>query len=152
MSEKQTATSSPDGSSRRSRGDPGLDKPFEASESRGSTDEDVKIAKEMALAIQNNPDLTPAELRDLMAQAEARRAASLKTPSRKSPLLKQISKNVKSSVKKAFKPGSAQSTPDRDTSEAVPRSSVRLGDFVEGSVQDERGSTPAIRIKMSSVR
>lgn len=125
---ESASPTSVDGSKRKSRSmGPDLD----TSESKDSVDNDVKLAKEMALAIQNNPNLTPSELRELMAQAEARRSA--KTQSKKSPLLKQISKGVKSSVKKAFKAGSAQSTPERDIPEFGNRNSVRLDDFLEGN-------------------
>lgn len=71
-------------------------------------DEEIRVAKAMALAIQQNPHLTPAELKDLMTRARA----PMKSPSTrtsKSPLLKTLSKGVKSSVKKAFK------TPERES-------------------------------------
>lgn len=64
-------------------------------------DEEIRVAKAMALAIQQNPQLTPAELKDLMTRARAPvKSPSIRTT--KSPLLKTFSKGVKSSVKKSL--------------------------------------------------
>jgi Protein ENHANCED DISEASE RESISTANCE 2, C-terminal/PH domain len=101
--------------------------------SNNDIDNDVMVAREVAFAIQKNPNLTPAELKHLMAKAEASRLPPTPANSKKSPMLKSLSKGVKSSVKKALKPSASHSASDRALSETAttPRGNDRLGDFLE---------------------
>lgn len=106
-------------------------------------DEEIRVAKAMALAIQQNPQLTPAELKDLMTRARAPvKSPSIRTT--KSPLLKTFSKGVKSSVKKAFK------TPERESERKSGVTGMPTTDFWDSRIPsrdhsetEENNSPPA---------
>lgn len=114
----------------------------------GDDDYEVRVAKEMAVAIQQNPKLTPAEIKELkqktaesIQKSKSERSATM---GGKSPLLKSISKGVKSGVKKASKAfhqvsdrklGSGASSEVTRTSSpsALGGGGVSLGDFLDDS-------------------
>eukprot|EP00934_Nitzschia_sp_Nitz4_P003587 Nitzschia sp. Nitz4//scaffold118_size93875//39252//41846//NITZ4_004786-RA/size93875-processed-gene-0.32-mRNA-1//1//CDS//3329533718//3577//frame0 len=77
---------------------------FSNPEAPSEEDMELLVAKEMAQAIQENPNLTPAQLKEMITKMQSNRSLPTKSPklSSKSPILKQLSKGVKSSVKKAF--------------------------------------------------
>lgn len=101
-----------------------------SSSSNHAIDTDVMVAKEVALAIQKNPNLTPAELKQLMAKAEAIRVPPEPSTSKKSPMLRPF--RTKSSTKKSSRPYSSHSTSELGTPDsAALRSSTRLGDALD---------------------
>ena len=81
-------------------------------------DDDLRVAKEMALALQQNPDLSPELVREMVLKRSASKSSSTKT---------KVTKKIKSGVKSAVSPVAHAA---KQTSKTVQKATTKASDAV----------------------